>query len=331
VAENSNIEWTSHTFNAWRGCTKVSDGCKNCYAETLSGRNPKVLGDWGPKGKRVIAAESYWKEPMKWNREAMEAGERRRVFCASLADVFEGRDTMPEESFLPVRNARFRMFNLIEQTPALDWLLLTKRPQNIIPLLPDHWQNELPGNVWVGTSVENQQAADERIPHLLRVPSKVRFLSCEPLLGPVDVKQYLRPSVYDEQTIIGEDGREYLDFKCRDKVNWVIVGGESGPNARPMHPDWARSLHDQCEAAGVAFFFKQWGGWVPERNWCSELGIPPNKAEIIYIHPDGTIKTDVRNGVKPGVPFASFMVKADKKAAGRNLDGRTWDEFPEVR
>ena len=237
MAENSNIEWTTHTFNPWRGCTKVSDGCKNCYADTLSKRNPKTLGVWGPNGQRVVAAESYWKQPRLWHAKAIAAGERHRVFCASLADVFEGRDTMPESSWEAVESARRRLFNLIDDTPQLDWLLLTKRPQNIQDMLPSvriGESAEFRQNLWIGTSVENMWAADERIHWLKKVPAAVRFLSVEPLIGPVSLR------------LIAEPG-----------IHWVIVGCESGAHARPMDLDWARSVRDQCKSAGVAFFMKQ--------------------------------------------------------------------------
>jgi protein gp37 len=300
VAENSAIEWTHHTFNHVRGCTKVSDGCKNCYAETLSGRNPKTLGEWGPKGKRVIASESYWKEPLRWNKEAEQAGERRRVFCATLADVFEGPETMPADSLEDVERARHRLFRLIVDTPHLDWLLLTKRPENFRTLAPMNWQDECPSNVWIGTSVENQQAADERIPHLLNVPAKVRFLSCEPLLGPVEFSNVTNRS--DCVSVLGKPAME--------GIHWVICGGESGPKARPMHMQWARSLRDQCQAAGVAFHFKQWGEWVPTVQAMEVC----NQGGWKFYSPPGDC----------------VMMKVGKKAAGRMLDGRTWDEFPEV-
>lgn len=165
MGQDSKIEWTHHTFNPWRGCTKVSDGCKHCYAETMSKRNPSVLGVWGPRGRRVVAAESYWRQPLAWNCDAEQAGERRRVFCASLADVFEGPETMPAESWPVVEAARARLWRLIEVTPWLDWLLLTKRPVNAAQnsYVPITWWERWPDNVWIGTSVENQAAADERI------------------------------------------------------------------------------------------------------------------------------------------------------------------------
>lgn len=294
MGENSKIEWTHHTFNPWRGCTKVSDGCKHCYAETLSSRNPATLGVWGVQGQRAIAAESYWRQPIKWNRDAEAAGERRRVFCASLADVFEGPETMPAEAWPKIKRARVRLIELIYDTPYLDWLLLTKRPEGIIDRLHEVvreadepvdlsvslWlDGEPPPNVWLGTSVENQKAADERIAHLLGVPAAVRFLSCEPLLGPIDLWR-----------AFGTEGARQTYI---EQIDWVIVGGESGTNARPMHPDWARSLRDQCQSAGIPFFFKQWGEYIPT--------------------------TEYRDGQQ-------FMSRVGKKAAGRLLDGRIWHE-----
>ena len=189
MGKNTKIEWATHTFNCWRGCTKVSEGCRNCYAESWSKRNLKVLGEWGPNGTRVIASEAMWREPRKWDRAAKEAGERHRVFCASMADVFEGSETMPKESWPQVRNARVRLFHLISETPNLDWLLLTKRPQNVMRFCHEErsWSESMPPNCWIGTSVEDQETADARIPHLLEIPARVRFLSMEPLLGEVDL------------------------------------------------------------------------------------------------------------------------------------------------
>lgn len=282
--ENSGIAWTDHTFNPWRGCTKVSEGCAHCYAETLSARNHAVLGVWGPSGTRVTASDSAWREPEKWNRSAGRVGTRARVFCASLADVFEGPETMPEnhgqhggvtatwiDQWMPwlgnsvIATARNRLFHLINHTPHLDWLLLTKRPENVMPMYGSwlHWRTRFPmaddvgefeqtpppsptwpptfpANVWVGTTAENQERADQRIPVLLQVPARVRFVSVEPQLGPVDL-------------------RRWLD---RNGVNWVISGGESGSGARPYDTNWARMLRDMCGDAGVPFFMKQTGANV---------------------------------------------------------------------
>lgn len=322
--QDSKIEWTTHTLNPWRGCTKVSAGCANCYAETLSHRNPGTLGVWGPKGTRVVAAESAWREPLKWEKLAQQAfvnakmagepaPERPRVFCASLADVFEdwkggmtgsGKDAEPGQlaiddartRLMTMADVRRRLFELIDRTPNLDWLLLTKRPENVLTMLDeisngqgDAWNlRDHMKNVWLGTSVENQQTADERIPHLLKVPAAVRFLSCEPLLGPVDLLSVAWPD-----TDMGPKHRvDVLRFGCwlrhpdvgigrvaqvgeqksangfvshsnmhddYGKIGWVIVGGESGHGARPMHIEWARSIVEQCKAAGVKCFVKQLG------------------------------------------------------------------------
>lgn len=294
MAENSNIEWTDHTFNPWRGCTKVSPACENCYAETMSKRNPGVLGVWGKYGTRVIASETMWQQPLTWNRKAEAEGVRRKVFCASLADVFEGNDTLPDNTYHAIRAARIRLFQLIDATPNLDWLLLTKRPHLVQPILDDishgngdAWSLKNMPNVWLGTTVENQEWADKRIPELIKVPAAVRFLSVEPMLGPVDI-----------------DVAQHLDNlnRGREIIDWVICGGESGSKARPMQPDWARSLRDQCNVAGVPFFFKQWGEHAP--NWLND-----------------------DNGKIPG---SEWIDRMGKKMAGRLLDGRTWDEMPEV-
>ena len=218
----SKIEWTTHTFNPWWGCTKVSDGCKFCYAEALSNRYG--YGCWGPKNPRRLMSEDHWRGPIRWNSEAERQGIRYRVFCASMADVFE--EDAPEGQLQ-------RLWELIRNTPRLDWQLLTKRPQLIIEKLPDDWGHGYP-NVWLGTSVEDSRVLD-RIEHLTSAPSLVRFLSIEPLIGPID-------------------------HLALSGINWVIVGGESGPKARPMSQEWAKSIHRQCREAHVPFFFKQWGG-----------------------------------------------------------------------
>lgn len=270
--QNSKIEWCDHSFNPWHGCVKVSPGCQHCYAETLDKRFGRAV--WGPAKTtaRMEMSADYWKQPLKWDKEARKAGERRRVFCASMADVFEDHPQLEWP--------RANLWGLIETTPNLDWLLLTKRPENILRMVPRQWwEDEPPANVWYGTSVESQEYADKRIPELIHVPAVVRFLSCEPLLGPVDLSPWLDPTSL-----------------CY--LNWVICGGESGPGARPMHPDWARSLRDQCQDAGVAFHFKQHGAWVLRDDPQAETG--------------------------------RAFYNVGKHAAGRLLDGRTWDELPSV-
>jgi len=283
MGAETKIEWTHHTFNHVRGCTKVSPGCAHCYAETMSGRNPGTLGVWGPQGKRVVAAESYWRLPVKWNKAAAKAGERHRVFCASLADVFEDWNGSVHDAQGDVKTChvsgipidldavRRRLFDLIDATPNLDWLLLTKRPENIRGMWPQNGMGEhvrthpsgfvVRNNVWLGVSVEDQQRAEERIEHLLKTPAVVRFLSIEPLLGPVDLSEWM----YTLRVEHNGDG-DTQEVPCRPDIHWVIVGGESGHGCRPCRPGWIRSLVKQCQAANVPVFVKQLGGNVVTRN-----------------------------------------------------------------
>lgn len=273
--ENSKIEWTTHTFSPWVGCTKVSPACTNCYAERDM-KNKKNGAIWGAGNPRIRTKPSNWNKPLEWDRNALydyidwqdetnlgkDLGEfnRPRVFCASLSDVFD-----PE-----VSNAwRDDLFDLIDKCKNLDWLLLTKRPENFMSMLPREWIESPLINVWLGTSVENQSYAESRIPLLLNVPAHVHFISCEPLLAPIDISHLWRGQ------------------KCGYNINWVIAGGESGPNARHMHPDWVRSLRDQSIANKIPFIFKQWGEWDASMN------------------------------------------RVGKVAAGRELDGRTWDGYPD--
>jgi protein gp37 len=249
------IEWTDHTFNPWIGCAKVSAGCDHCYAETWDARGMSG-GErrWGPHAARTRTSAANWRKPLAWNKAAQAAGRRDRVFCASLADVFDSH-----ASILP--EWRADLWALIAATPQLNWQLLTKRPQNITKMLPDNWGNGWP-NVWLGTTAENQTEADRRIPHLLSAPAAVRFISAEPLLGPVDLTR-ISPIIFAARVnaLTGmwhwEGGPNRIESP---KIDWVICGGESGRGARPMHPDWARSLRDQCADAGTAFFMKQMGG-----------------------------------------------------------------------
>ena len=222
--QNSNISWTTHTFNPWIGCTKVSPGCLNCYAEFQQDTRWKKV-EWGKGNPRKRTSADNWKQPLRWNREAAEAGTRTLVFCASLGDVF---DTEVPEKWCD------DVFTLIRNTPHLDWQLLTKRPENAAKYAAGiQW----PDNAWIGTSVEDQKRAG-RAQVITEIPAPVRFLSVEPLLGPVQ-----------------------LDLTG---IDWVIVGGESGHKCRPMEVDWERSVRDQCLAASVPFFFKQHGGRTPD-------------------------------------------------------------------
>ena len=258
----TSIAWTDYTFNPWRGCTKVSPGCLNCYAEKMSARNHAVLGEWGPGGKRAIAAPSYWRLPAKWDREAKHDGVRRRVFCASLADVFEDRP----ELVAP----RARLFDTIASTPNLDWLLLTKRPENVLRLWPGTVVENPPmvevcghmvfSNVWLGVSVEDQATADARIPILLDTPAAGLFVSYEPALGKVSFDRLATGELGRLDALRGYyfvDGRN--EPISTPRLNWLIFGGESGAKARPCDVAWARSVVAQCKAAGVACFVKQLG------------------------------------------------------------------------
>jgi len=254
MAKNSKIEWTNHTFNPWWGCVKVSPACKHCYAEAWSRRVGSAV--WGINAERRFFGDKHWREPLKWEAEAKASGERRRVFCASMADVFEDRRDLDD--------SRQRLWGLISSTPTLDWLLLTKRPEAVSALVP--WKDQWPRNVWIGTTVEDQEWAEKRMPHLAALPAAVRFISAEPLLGPLNLERWLGSS-----------------------LDWVITGGESGPKARPSSPKWFVDLLNQCMTADVEFHFKQWGDWAPGD------GISLAKARAI-LAPDGT--TMLRVGKK---------------------------------
>lgn len=289
MAETTKISWADATFNPWIGCSKVSRGCLHCYAEELMDRRYGKV-KWGPTGTRVRTAASNWKQPLKWNREAAAAGVRRRVFCASLADVFEDR---PE-----LEPWRVDLFGMIDATPWLDWLLLTKRPENVVDLWAYYDCDGgpyFPPNAWIGTSVEDRKHGLPRIDILRTIPAAVRFLSIEPLvedLGPLNLAG----------------------------IGWAIVGGESGSDAVPMHPDWARSVRDQCIAAGVPFLFKQWGQWMPVDEPWEQDDIKPKRANECWWNRAG------------GTGFHGDAVwrmrKVGKEAAGDQLDGRRWAEFP---
>jgi len=358
--ENTHIEWADHTFNPWIGCAKVSPGCQHCYAEALNKRWRKGQ-NWGKGAPRVRTSAANWRLPLKWDRDAQMfvqcpscgwrgiavgstcpmpgclavqsefESARPRIFCASLADWLD--DEVPIEW-------RCNLLETIHVCDNLDWLLLSKRPQNWDKCLQDvlrfasvnedrtsrdasrhdaffHWLNlwvnahQPPSNIWIGTTVEDQARANERIPQLLAIPAKVRFLSCEPLLEAVRIEEWLishsraRADLHERRT--GHDcGAAAMVFTCDEcglttfsekdqRIHWVICGGESGPGARPMHPGWARSLRDQCTAAGVDFFFKQWGDWGPHG--------PGHLVKDVHQFPDG-----------------QQVYRFGKKTAGRVLD-----------
>jgi len=227
MGEETSIAWTQHTFNPWIGCMKVSPGCKHCYAETLITGRMGRAGLWGPNSSRARTAPGNWRLPIRWNKAAAQAGTPERTFSGSLCDVFEGRgDT---DAILP------DLWALIRETPFLHWQLLTKRPENIRDRLPLDWgaRGEGYANVWLGTSVENQEHA-WRAATLAALPARVRFISYEPALGPL----HLVPSVMK-------------------RLDWIIYGGESGPGFRADNHEWATDLEERCRDSGTAFFYKQ--------------------------------------------------------------------------
>lgn len=263
MGETTGIQWCHHTFNPWIGCEKVSPACDHCYADLGSRRLAAQhhLTLWGADASRYMTGEDYWKAPHRWNRAAERAGVRARVFCASFADVFEDRADLVEP--------RRRLLHLIGATPHLDWLLLTKRTQNMVRLAGIVWLGKWPDNVWAGATVEDQERADERIPWLQEVPARVRFLSIEPMMSPVDLENvhpyYLkRGEPHPHEPRIRFDClRGHMkgpdDMLPDQRVHWVIVGGESGPRARPFEMPWAQTMIDMCRGAETPVFVKQLG------------------------------------------------------------------------
>ena len=332
MSKNTKIEWADHTFNPWVGCTKVSPACDHCYAEGWAKRSGMVK--WGPNAERRRTSENNWRQPLRWDAEAGRLGIRYRVFCSSLADVFD--NAVPTEW-------RKDLFTLIAATPHLDWLLLTKRIGNAPLMLlecigtsffPDH------GNIWIGITVCNQIEADRDIPKLLAIRSKKRFLSVEPLLGEIDISEFLRPyypycSTGFQQgtsmelgycaTCAGHEA-EPIHTAPEERIDWVIVGGESGAHARPMHPEWVRSLSRQCHWAGVPFFFKQWGEWrepLEGEEFDTSMGRAA-KPPAFILSETGTVHCFENEHIVNG----TAVIKVGKKLAGRLLDGYAWDEVP---
>lgn len=315
------IEWSEHQWNPLAGCTMVSPGCTNCYAMKMAHRfkgvHPKYEGTTKVTdgGKviwtgRINLDEKALMEPLSWKKP-------RRMFVNSMSDLFH--ESVPFE-FID------KVFAVMALTPHITYMVLTKRPErmaeyfgNGVRVASIFWEREarliakerfqsfpdLLPNVWLGTTVENQEQADKRIPKLLECPAAVRFLSCEPLLGRVNLEFLVDNSI------------DHLDFynykKAIDGIQWVIAGGESGHGARPVHPDRIRSLRDQCQAAGVPFFFKQWGEWLP----------------MDHLKEDQYWDSKKSSSVGSGISTNSVF-KVGKKAAGRLLDGREWNEFPVV-
>lgn len=349
----SKIEWTNKTWNPVVGCSKVSPGCKNCYAirmawrlqhihhsaDKYAGTVEKTANSHLNWTGRINMIESELVKPFKWKKPSM-------IFVNSQSDLFH--ESIPFEF---VR----KVFGVMSVCDWHTFQILTKRPKRMVDFFewmqetdPD-WQNDPAHetydlcdaygietgcgsafeteawplkNVWLGVSVENQQTADERIPFLLKVPAAVRFLSCEPLLGPVRLDMLSRQE-YDmtfyDNCLTGFKAHGAGGWHA-EKIDWVIVGGESGKDARPMHPDWVRSLQDQCQKASTAFFFKQWGEWLPNNNYTGDGGKPLGRFF------DNEFKHG--NCVWDGNASSICMTKVGKKIAGRQIDGREWNYFP---
>lgn len=327
MGEHTSISWCDRTFNPWIGCTKVSVGdkgaCANCYAEVATPTRAMHIM-WGPGEPRHRTSPATWALPLRWERgaEAFQAehGRRQRVFCASLADVFDN-EVNP--------TWRADLFRLIRATPSLDWLLLTKRIGNAEAMIDraladghlltsrePFWPWP---NVWLGSTVVTQEEAERDVPKLLATPARVRFLSCEPLLGLIDLRRIARDGAIRLDALTGFHSAPSWSAPLPPAlpgIDWVIAGGESGPKARPMHPSWARALRDQCTAALVPFLFKQWGQYLPEDQ--------PEARQF---------SAETEDGREAFETFAdgSIALRVGKHFSGRTLDGRVWDEFPEVK
>lgn len=298
MAETTEISWADATFNPWIGCTKISPACDHCYAERDNGRRKWVPG-WGPGVPRKRTSPSNWKQPLAWNRRAEKTGVPLRVFVASLADVFDNE--VPQEW-------RDDLWELMRQTPHLRWMVLTKRIGNAAKMLPPDWPF---ANVGLMATIVNQEEWDRDWPKLRALPATWRGVSAEPLLGPIQMGI--------------------------DAPDWLIVGGESGPEARPMELDDVRFLRDQCSHHGTAFHFKQFGEYLPVGQWM------PNQGKVTggtALKPGGRMKvhTDMGNGIQQcfverGVDVATmrdghFTFRVGKKTAGDLLDGRQHKAFP---
>lgn len=306
MGEKTGISWCDHTFNPWIGCTKVSAGCQNCYAERDNTRYQWVK-EWGKDYR--LTSDANWNKPIQWAKNAVKDGVTRRVFCASLADVF---DEKVPESWVA------RLHTLIWDTAdigGLEWLILTKRPENIEERFPQTWIADPPKNVRIGATCENQEMTELRLQRLFTNWQGKNFISVEPTLSEINLKQnsidYL-DGWYTDTIVDPNTGEPEPCQAPMPKVNWVICGGESGPNARPIHPDWVRTLRDQCQAAGVPFFFKQWGEWREKecketKEWASKTYYTGN--QVMSIGNDQ-------------------FFRIGKKNAGNLLDGKVWAQFP---
>lgn len=348
MGKKTNIEWTEATWNPIRGCSRVSEACRNCYAETLA----KRFSGKGQPYEGLIARTGQWNgkvafidhkldEPLRWQKPQM-------IFVNSTSDLFH--EALSNEQIAAV-------FGVMAAAPKHTFQILTKRPGRMHEWFQWHasqvrekdlrfepWriceaeaQEYIPDlsaagtgspwplqNVWLGVSVEDQKTADERIPLLIETPAAVRWISAEPLLGEIRLQGLARGEAMEQGeyrqylAIEGTKENPYRDNSGR--INWVVAGGESGAKARPMHPDWPRTLRDQCSAASVPFLFKQWGEWAPQLECTTTKGAE----NALYMDSDGTTR-NARFGARNG---AVTIQRNGKKATGRKLDGRTWDGYP---
>ena len=295
---DTKIDWTDKAWNPITGCTPISEGCANCYAKRMANRLRGRCGYPEDEPFRVTLHEDKLEEPSTWKKS-------RRVFVCSMGDLFH-KDVL----FLDL----LEVWKAIDAHPQHTFMLLTKRPQSAKEFFDILYRNHFrdpkntgihpPKNLWLGVTAENQARADERIPILLQIPAAVRFVSVEPMLGPVDLRR-----------AFGTEGARQTYI---EQLDWVICGGETGHGARPMHPDWARSLRDQCQAAGVPFFFKQWGEWAP---W--------GDSSCKYLMDFNCDQADRK--FKSTVISPCVFYRVGKKAAGRELDGQVWEQYPEAK
>lgn len=303
MGDNSKIEWTDATWNPVTGCTKVSAGCKNCYAERIMKRTHpgRAFTDLLIHDKNTLDRPLHWKRP-------------RRIFVNSMSDLFhEGLPTLFVDA----------VFQTMAAAKQHTFQILTKRPERMLGYISKsaYLSNSPLPNVWLGVSCEDQKTADERVPLLLDVPAAVRFVSCEPLLGAINLVNIIKHNIEREIGVKSIDKQSFLD--------WVIVGGESGPHARPMHPTWIQSLKDQCEAAGVPFFFKQWGEWIAaSQKFHTELIKPESIGDLQcqWLQIDGASRP-IGHGLMESHDM--LMMRVGKRNAGRLLDGVEWNQYPE--
>lgn len=382
-ADKTKIEWTDATWNPINGCTRVDEGCRNCYAEIMAARF-STPGQWGHGLAQIVgqpgSRDHRWTGKVRFNEAALTQPLRwtrpRRIFVNSTSDMFH--ESVPDEWI-------DKLFAVMALCPQHTFQVLTKRPDRAakylghsgtcIPvgirqtaaLLGQKDPGPLPialPNVWLGTSISDQASADLRIPHLLATPAAIRFISAEPLLGPVDLTRWMGVQHSRDNNLSDPETRAAIETMIRvarakfraehgnHGIDWAIVGGESGPGARPMHHDWARSLRNQCVAAGVSYFHKQNGEWAPYDQITDEDGealyhpAPADhpdaslrcKYDSLCLSVDGTSYPTGKAGGYHTAPAGAFFKNGDmsmfrigKKAAGRLLDGREWNEMPEVQ